>query len=256
LHGITGYRCRNFEQYVWAIKNIDRIRPQTCRDYALNNFSLEAIAPKYEEFFQQILDVHTGAGWYQMHNIQQIHLPNRYLPPSNTAIDFDEIDQEEWPQAERLALWIKDNINPDSVIDMGCGPGTYTDELNKLYVPTVGLDPDPRTRHQYYNLLDRPTRHADTVICLEVMEHIDPDSADLAIANLVKHVDSTLIFTAARPGQGGSGHINCRPRSYWITKLQEHGLTYDLESTEQLIDYMRQGPHMGWFTQNLIVAHK
>ena len=78
-HGTTGYRCRTMEQYVWAINNSTNIRPATCRDIALANYSLEAIAPKYEEYFQSVLDVYTGRGWYEEHGIQSITMPQRKL---------------------------------------------------------------------------------------------------------------------------------------------------------------------------------
>lgn len=67
IHGVTGYRCRTFDQFVWAAKNIDKINPKDCRDWALNNFSLERVAPLYEEFFESVLDVHTNKGWYEVH---------------------------------------------------------------------------------------------------------------------------------------------------------------------------------------------
>ena len=65
VHGLTGYRCRTFEHFTWAAKNIDKIDPQKCRDFAINNFSLEVVAKKYEEYFQSVLNVYNGNGWYE-----------------------------------------------------------------------------------------------------------------------------------------------------------------------------------------------
>ena len=64
IHGMTGYRCRTFEQFCWAAKNIDKINPEDCRKWAMN-FCMDKVAPMYEEYFQQVLNVYQGNGWYE-----------------------------------------------------------------------------------------------------------------------------------------------------------------------------------------------
>ena len=54
LHGITGFRCRTLDQMVKAAQNIHKIDPEVCRTWALKKFSYDAVAEKYEEYFQSI----------------------------------------------------------------------------------------------------------------------------------------------------------------------------------------------------------
>jgi glycosyltransferase involved in cell wall biosynthesis len=64
-HGVTGYRCRTYKDFVEAAQNVHKIEPAKCRQVA-ENYSLEAIAPRYERFFQDVLNVYEGEGWYQL----------------------------------------------------------------------------------------------------------------------------------------------------------------------------------------------
>lgn len=65
IHGTTGYRCKTFEQFDWAARNVGAtIKPAACRAQG-TRFSLEAIAPMYSEYFQSVNDIRDGKGWYE-----------------------------------------------------------------------------------------------------------------------------------------------------------------------------------------------
>lgn len=51
IHGVTGFRCRTLQQMIDAARQLDIISPFTCRTWALENFSLDKVALKYELFF-------------------------------------------------------------------------------------------------------------------------------------------------------------------------------------------------------------
>ena len=71
IHGITGYRCRTFEHFCWAAKNIENISPENCRNFGLN-FTLDKVGKMYEEYFKSVLDVfETKDGWYRLNDDRQ-----------------------------------------------------------------------------------------------------------------------------------------------------------------------------------------
>lgn len=67
IEGVTGYRCRTFDDYIQAALHClnGDIDYAECRKQGLK-FSLENIAPKYEKFFKDVLNIYTGNGWYEL----------------------------------------------------------------------------------------------------------------------------------------------------------------------------------------------
>lgn len=56
VQGVTGYRCREFREFVYALKNIDKIDPYKCKEWAIKNHSEEVVYKKLDQYFKKILD--------------------------------------------------------------------------------------------------------------------------------------------------------------------------------------------------------
>lgn len=189
----------------------------------------------------------------------------------DTLSYYQRINREELSQALRLFEYIKKTYNIASIIDYGAGTGLY---LSPFYdagyiVKAVELEPgvlDDRVRmipRECFDIVDMTKYHVNKnkynmTLCLEVLEHIPEEQSEAAIEQILKTAGDTIIFSAAAPGQGGDGHINCRPVEYWIEKFSSTGQSfphYDERETRDLIDFMKSGYHMGWFIQNCLVFH-
>jgi len=64
-HGVTGFRCRTFEDFCFAAEAAKGLKRSVIRRWAERNYSLERVADMYEEYFAKIADVDGGAGWYE-----------------------------------------------------------------------------------------------------------------------------------------------------------------------------------------------
>ena len=55
-HGLTGYRCRTYEQFrEAAIKAPFEIKSNNCRKWAMDNFSYKSVAPMYDTYLNYIV---------------------------------------------------------------------------------------------------------------------------------------------------------------------------------------------------------
>jgi SAM-dependent methyltransferase len=143
------------------------------------------------------------------------------------------------------------------ILDVGCGPGIYVTALREAGLQADGVDLDPRCPYDKKDIfseefLELYQDKYDMAISLEVGEHLPEDKADEFVKRLTL-VAPVILFLAAFPGQGGYGHINCQPKSYWIEKFARLNYVVDEISTDNIVEYMRSGYHLGWFAINAIV---
>ena len=125
-------------------------------------------------------------------------------------------------------------LQPNSVLDVGCGLGTWLAAVQRRGVTDVrGIDGPWLTASgvacdpALVQISDLETgfdlsRRFDLLICLEVAEHLSPEAADRFVASLVKH-SSSILFSAAIPFQGGHHHVNEQFLPYWVERFARHG---------------------------------
>ena len=156
---------------------------------------------------------------------------------------------------------------PKSRLDVGCGDGTMVKLARLLGVEAYGIDqlvqPDWPPYYYYRNLVDafRLDHPVEMVLCLEVAEHIHETAhstfMDTIVENMVPGIGARLIFSAAHPGQDGTGHVAMRPAKYWREEFTNRGLTHNRMDTINLALLWShiQSP-LGHLAANLQVFHK
>src|SRR5215469_10241866 len=114
---------------------------------------------------------------------------------------------------------------PSSVLDVGCGTGTWLRAALKCGLEDViGIDGveipiDSMLLPPRYFICANLTKPIDlgrqfgAVLCLEVAEHLPEDCAPTLVESLIRHSDC-VIFSAACPNQTGQNHINCQWPEY------------------------------------------
>lgn len=57
VHGKTGFRCREFKEFVSAINRIDEINPADCRQHAMDNYEDSVVHQQFNSYFEKIRDL-------------------------------------------------------------------------------------------------------------------------------------------------------------------------------------------------------
>lgn len=79
IEGVTGYRCRTFDDFCKAALNCldGKINYEDCRKQG-EKFLLPNIAPKYEKFFEDVWNLYNNEGWYHLSDETKERLKKRY----------------------------------------------------------------------------------------------------------------------------------------------------------------------------------
>lgn len=138
----------------------------------------------------------------------------------------------------RVADWICANLQPKSLIDIGCGNAYLLHWMKDQQVRLAGIenataafDFIPEAVRPF--VMDADLRlplppdgpKFDTAVCIEVAEHIEAQHAERILRNIdtLCEPSASLVFSAAIPGQPGTNHINLREHEYWISFLRRIG---------------------------------
>ncbi len=152
--------------------------------------------------------------------------------------------------------------HPASVLDVGCGRGAWLSAFREQGIQEIaGLDGNyikpstlliPADRFHPTDLSGKfeiPADRFDLALCLEVAEHLPAPNARHLVQQLTSAAPLVL-FSAAPPGQGGEGHINCQPLSYWRKIFEELGF----RMLDPLRPALRDNRQVEWwYRQNMIL---
>lgn len=155
-------------------------------------------------------------------------------------------------------------FNPRTVIDIGCGTGTWLKVFEELGIEKfIGIDGDYVNKElllisnekyiaknlEYSFSIDE---NFDLLLCLEVAEHLSESRAESFIKNLT-NISDTIIFSAALPGQGGQGHLNEQFPGYWIKIFNK--LNYEAFDILRPLFWNNSNVDW-WYRQNLLVFRR
>lgn len=146
---------------------------------------------------------------------------------------YSTMEGESGGSARRVVPEVLKLVQPTSVVDFGCGIGSWPRAFMDNGVDrVVGVDDDYVDRSMLripagsfipMNLEQPETVGTfDLAVSVEVAEHLSESAADPFVATLVASAP-TILFGAAVPGQGGNHHINEQWQDYWAEKFGRHG---------------------------------
>ncbi len=169
------------------------------------------------------------------------------------------------PSAEAIIGHVFNLCNIESIVDFGCGTGTWIHTAQSLGAKhMLGIEADwlkeeyldePGLEVHRHDLTDSIyiDRKFDLAISLEVGEHLPEERARSFVEDICR-TSTKVLFGAAIPEQGGTGHINEQWQSYWANLFLE----LDYRAFDVIRPKIWSDPEIPfWYKQNTILyLHK
>ena len=158
-------------------------------------------------------------------------------------------------------------FQPRSILDVGCGDGTWLSVLREeqgitdlhgvdgVHVLEAGALRIPREQFTPFDLggdLDELAKKIDRVfdvcISLEVAEHLPRSQAERFVQVLTSKA-AVVVFSAAIPFQDGTNHLNLEWPGEWANRF----LTHDYWPIDELRFQLWDNPEVEfWYRQNIV----
>ncbi|CDL01411.1 conserved protein of unknown function [Magnetospirillum gryphiswaldense MSR-1 v2] len=163
--------------------------------------------------------------------------------------------------AARVVRLLHQLLKPRSVVDVGCGVGTWLAAfLEQGDAEVVGLDGP----HVDTGMLHVPAacfravdlavpitvdRRFDLAVSVEVVEHLPAGRGPGFVADLCR-LAPVVVFAAALPYQGGTGHVHENWPEYWAQLFRRQGYgVHDVLRSSLWLDVEIEW----WYRQNLLL---
>lgn len=137
-----------------------------------------------------------------------------------------------------VAEQIVGRLAPPTVLDAGCAMGFLVEALRDRGVAAEGVDvseyalsqvrDDVKPYCRAASVLDPFPRRYALIVCLEVLEHLPPEAAEPAVANLCAFTDDVL-FSSSPSDYSEPTHFNVQPADYWAELFARQGFIRDVD---------------------------
>ncbi len=128
-------------------------------------------------------------------------------------------------------------LNPKTVLDVGCAVGYLVEGLRDRGVEAEGIDvseyalsvvrDDIKQYCSIQSATEPITKKYDLITCIEVMEHLAPEDFFVAIDNMCSATDM-ILFSSTPFDFNEESHYSVNEPSYWVERFAYNGFYHDV----------------------------